>query len=252
MVKFAYHPKLSMPPVQQVAFVVIPASKWDLDTIKDSIIERHLKSFPKKQSRKKVGFSKTEGGDLETIETLPPDDQPHFRLSNDHSSIAIGPQYFSYMIDETYSGWKDYSALISELISMFYDFGNSEFKFISLKYNNEIEVKKDVEDVLNDWLIPTKIPFDDADSPFAFKSETVSNFSDGIHRIEIDYPSRFEDSEDGFAEFVSISIDHSFIPSEDDMQIGLEDLIEWIEIAHERIFATFNISLTESTMEQIK
>lgn len=251
MADFTSHPKLSMPPVRQVAFVAVLSDRLDYDSFKSFIIENYATSFPQKQLRKKIEYVENGDGYLETQESPPPDDQPHFRVSDAKASIIIGPRYFSYDIDESYSGWKEFSHLVSELIASLYKHGATGFKFISLRYENEILVKGEIEDTLGEWLIPKKIPFEEIGNPFAFDTESTSEFVDGVHRIRVDYPNRF-DVDDESTEFVSIAIDHSFIPSEDSATMSADDLLEWVEIAHERIYATFNISLTEDVMAEIK
>lgn len=245
------HPKLTNPSVIQVAFVAVPNASLVLDDIEEYLTKKFEKTFPSKQIRKKISYVASDKGNLNIEEGPPPDDQPHFRISNKHSNISVGPRYFSADVDQSYNGWLDFSILVSELVEQLYQLGTTGFEFVSLRFENELEITNDIRDTLSDWAVPAKLPFDDASPPFSFEYETINEFKDGVQRVRIKYPSKLI-SEPIIQEYVSVTIDHSFVSEESGEMMNFEDIINWIEIAHERIYDTFQVTWKPNILEAMR
>lgn len=246
------HPHLRYSPLKAVSLILVPTKTWSFESLTNAATSKYAPLFPKIEHRRvrrvyELADDQDEGGD--TIDISIPDDQPHMRLlaEDDETYISIGPRFLGYH-QGIYEGWAKLRLILMGIMDVaFSDDEQIEFEFISLKYDNEITIESGVQKAISPWLLPLPHPTSEDSDMIAYQAVRMVEFHDGSQRISINYPIP---SEMTGAAAVALSIDHSQIyPTE---QISRKELIQWLDIAHDRIYSTFTQAIPDEKMEAMK
>ena len=252
MIQTPEHPQLANPPLKNVSLLLIPTERWNFEDLSNAASSKYAPLFPKIEHRRvrriyEVPSDQSEESEAEDFSI--PDDQPHMRLLSEDelTYISIGPRFLGFE-QNIYDGWSSLKLLLLGILDVAFSGRDAlEFEFVSLKYENEIEIKDDIENIISSWLLPNPYPDQDSSETIGYRGTRMIEFHDGAQRISIDYPLLRQDSD---VLVINLSIDHSRIfPSE---VMNRDDLSEWLDIAHERIYASFCHSFTQKSILEMK
>lgn len=216
-----------------------PGTPWDL-TMPGLIYQRLSDTFPKKQQLRQIGVGVTQrSGQLE--QQIHTEERVRFLNKDEKNLVQVGPKRVSIHRLSPYLSWHSFSPLIKMGYEAYRDVvGSQALNRVSLRYINTIEFDEKrikIEDYFSFY------PYVGADLPQEFgpfiagirasRAEGRDVLKLVVTRDEMIKP-----------EVLSVSLDIEYYLRES-TQLSQDDVLSWVEEAHEEIESTFEASITD-------
>lgn len=222
-----------------------PSTPWDL-TIPGLVYERVRNSFPKRNQVAQINIGIAANAQVigQQIGASP---LIQFLKEDGNALLQLGPQLLTVNQLKPYSTWQEFLPLINEGLEAYKEAAHPEnIQRVALQYLNRLEFEHSVnlEDYLNFY------PYLGRDLPQDY----------GAFVIGVQIP--FEDSRDLLAlQLSSISsetpdtaamiLDLNYVLTRPG-EISLDNVLEWINIAHKHIEDTFEACITDQLRQSFK
>ena len=214
-------------------------SQWDM-AVPGIIYERVKDTFPKRQQIKALTFKLT--SEPEFIAT----DRMQFLSEDGTSFIQVSPHFLAVNHLKPYPHWETYSSLVEKGFDAYRAVTNpNTIERVGLRYINNIlfeEKRLDLPEFFNFYPFVGDSISQDYDS---FSTGIQIPFADGRDRLKIELASRYSEQEDQ----ASIILDLDYILMQP-ASIDLDDLLAWVNEAHQHIGETFEACITNSLREK--
>lgn len=236
MTKSDTHPKLQNPPLVEVVLELIFISKTSANTVHRELGPFLKKFYPRDHFNKKIFKEDLNSDDVRYLLT---EDLPEHELAYKYDSDSNPNHSFSFgnnrirINTAIYEGFRKYIDFVSSLIEEYDKIAGIEFfNEISIRYINYIG-KIDIESLEN-RINPHPLSEIIEDGIFSHGIQQFSyRFADGVHMITIATPPLDKDDAT-----LILDLEHRAVFKEP-VQIDNHHLIDWIDIAHDRIYTSF-------------
>jgi uncharacterized protein (TIGR04255 family) len=216
-----------------------PDSPWDL-TIPGLVYEKVRDTFPKRRQAKQLEVDVAAGpeGVGQQVRTV---DRMQFLREDEKALVQVGPHLLAVNHLKPYPSWQEFSPLIKKGLQAYCNVvGPSSIHRVELRYINRIEVAgQRIE--LADY--------------FEFRPFVGSNLSQGHGPFIVGIQVPYEESRDILklvltsasvetpdTAAVVLDLDYFLVkPGE----VALDNVFEWVEVAHSRIEEAFEASITD-------
>ncbi|SMB93206.1 TIGR04255 family protein [Deinococcus hopiensis] len=252
------HPKLKDPTVKTVAFEMTFVSKQSAEQVVSEIQRALSAEYPKMAQR--WGHKVEASFDPEDPSTpqftasiaTPPPNEPQFKFYSDQHQreVQVGEAFLQFLLAGEYPGWSAFLVYLKKILSLHHQaaetIGYTSFKLI---YVNRIDWFPGAEEkILEAWTLPVPPPLSDSVQVDSRQQRIVIQFPDGDQEITITAPG--VDDEEPSRPVIQLDIDHHIDFDKPERALP-DNLLAWLEIAHERIHQTFRCALRPDFLEAI-
>ncbi len=225
---------------------------WDM-AIPGLIYERVKEQFPKRKQIKRIGVNllTTEDSFSPEVTTI---DQIRFLQDNERIFLAVSPHVLSAHVLEPYSSWRDFLPSIKAGFRAYREITNPKgLNRIGLRYINKIvfdqkksghKRKIDLEDYLE------------------FRPHLGQNMNQDYSSFSLSVEQVFESMRDNLKILVKnereregrnivivLDFDYSL---QSPGEVALDDVFSWVELAHTRVYGTFEACISEKLRKRFK
>lgn len=253
---FLGHPKLKDPTVTMVIFEMAFEAAQPIGQVVAQMYKGFKGDYPKLAQRwgHKVEVTQdpqNPGAPHFTASVAPiPPHEPQFKLHGDTPyEIHLGEAFLQFVFRGDYVGWKDFLMRLEYVLRSHHEIASIDsYTAFKLLYANRISWSQGIEDkVFEPWVLPSRPPLPDLIEVDSRQQRVVIQLPDGEQQIIVTAPGI--DDHQPETPIIQLDIDHH-IEFDPPQQAAIEDLLAWLEIAHERIYQTFKCALTEEFLEE--
>lgn len=253
---FPEHPSLRDPTLVSVVFEMEFEGDHEVDRIARGLQQELNAEFPRLAQRlgqrieTKVDPEHPESPEISVTLAPPPPNEAHFKLFSDEHGreVRVGPAFFQFLNTNGYPGWTEFSALLARVLKLHHEMAAvSGYKALKLVYANRMPWVQGAENqVFQPWLLPKTPEVPDAQEIVGNQQTLTIRLPDGYQEISVTFPGVDEGQPD--ERTMQFDIDH-YLLFTDVQSAVVDDLIQWTDLAHERIYQTFRCALVPEFLE---
>ncbi|WP_027480548.1 TIGR04255 family protein [Deinococcus pimensis] len=259
MTEPAIHPRLREDTLSEVSFTLHYEGTATSEQVysvlgqRQEITDRFTKGQRRNYQRLNVTVRSGQDVDVQNEEIPLEERNPHepeFRFLTDAEDriFWFSPRATGYVINGAYPGWSEVLAELRMLLHPLHEAAGIErYTYFNLTFRNRIPwVEGGEAHVVREWLLPVMPPIPGVLAAIGTQKENTYRFPEGDHTLSLAYPVQDEDDSPAF---ISLDLQHILDPVSP-IEAPIDDLLVWLEIAHERIYQTFCNALTEEFLRE--
>ncbi len=228
------------------------SSPWDM-AIPGLIYEKVKNQFPKREQLKRIDVKVLAVIDSFSREVTAVD-QIRFLHEDGNTFLAVSPHVLSAHILKPYSSWTNFLPLIKLGFDAYCQISAPKgFNRIGLRYINKIEFAE------NETGSDNKVGLENY---FEFRPYLGQGLNQDYHSFSLNTEQKFEDMRDNLKILlrkektkmpnqISIILDFDYSLLQPD-QVSSDDVFDWVEEAHLRIYDTFEACIMEKLRKKFK
>lgn len=234
------------PPIEEVVCEIHFAQDNSWEPTHTGLIYSELKEeFPQRDQSKAYGISHRNQEGEPTAPKISSQERTQFKSEDEKSLIQVSPHFLSANRLRPYESWAEFLPIVQSGLEAYKSqVSPSGIDRISLRYINRIEIGKGEVDLEEKFNFGIRVEEEVPNDFFSFVAGMVTPFEEGRDALKI----QMKESRSGDPDIkaVLLELDYSLIESEG---VETDDVLEWLETAHEHAVNCFEAVITEQVRE---
>lgn len=229
------------PPILEVVceFRLMPASDWD-GTIPESVYDRVKSDYPI-QTKRMVPETISPPGSKSRDQEIRPKERVLFYAEDRKSFLQLGPFLFFVNRLMPYSGWGEFQSKVQHTFKIWAGLvGELNMEKIALRFINRIELPIPLQKTGEFFSLNPMLGPDFSDSPDHLTLGCNFSYHEGRDACRVQLTGSNPQTPDRSAYF--LDFEYSLARPH---KVTVEETIDWIEAAHEKIKTLFEASITD-------